>query len=82
MTDDVKSAWDDIVAKLRRERDELALKMHLGKKEAAEEWERLEAKWNELRTTKLPPMKDAASETARGVADELRRGYEKIRKLL
>jgi len=89
MSDDAKGAWDDVLAKLRRERDELALKMHLGKKEAAEEWERLEAKWNELVGTKLPPMKDAARETARGVgsaldqaADELRRGYEKIRKLL
>ena len=82
MSEDGKNTWDDIVAKLRQERDELALKMHLGKKEAAEEWERLEAKWNEVRATKLPPMKEAASETARGVADELRRGYEKIRKLL
>jgi len=82
MSDDAKHTWDDIVAKLRQERDELALKMHLGKKEAAEEWERLEAKWNELRATKLPPAKDAARETVRGVADELRRGYEKIRKLL
>jgi len=84
-----RELWDDVLAKLRRERDELALKMHLGKKEAAEEWERLEAKWNQLLATKMPPMKDAAKDTARGLgsaldlaADELRKGYEKIRKLL
>jgi len=46
--DDVKHRWDEVLAKLEQERDELALKMHLGKKEAAAEWERLEAKWHEL----------------------------------
>ena len=84
-----KSMWDDVVAKLKQERDELALKIHLGKKDAADEWQKLEAKWNELMATKLPPMKEAAKETAQGLdsamgkaAEELKKGYEKIRKLL
>ena len=84
-----KSSWDDMMAKLKRERDELALKMHLGKKEALAEWEKLEAKWNHLKTVKGPPMKEAAAETARGVgsaledaAVELKKGFEKLRKLL
>jgi hypothetical protein len=88
-THEMKHRWDDALAKLKQERDELALKMHLGKKEAAAEWEKLEAKWHELRTRKMPPMKDAADETVGGVglaldlaAEELRKGYEKIRKLL
>jgi hypothetical protein len=87
--DRAKEAWDDVVAKLSRERDELALKMHLGKKEALAEWEKLEAKWNHVKAVKGPPMKEAAAETARNVgsaldqaADELKKGYEKIRKLL
>ena len=87
--DRAKEAWDDFVAKLSRERDELALKMHLGKKEAQAEWEKLEAKWNHVKAVKGPPMKEAAAETARNVgsaldqaADELKKGYEKIRKLL
>ena len=87
--DDAKRSWDDLMAKLTREREELALNMHLGKQEAKAEWEQLEAKWNHLKTVKAPPMKDAAVETARGVgtaldlaADELKKGYEKIRKLL
>ena len=87
--DRAKEAWDDVVAKLSRERDELALKMHLGKKEAQAEWEKLEAKWNHVKAVKGPPMKEAAAETARNVgsaldqaADELKKGYEKIRKLL
>ena len=84
-----KSSWDDMMAKLKRERDELALKIHLGKTEALDEWERLEAKWNRLKTVKGPPMKEAAAETARGVgsaledaAVELKKGFEKLRKLL
>lgn len=83
------SSWDDMVAKLARERDELALKLHLGKKEALAEWEKLEAKWNELKAVKGPPLKEAASETAHGLgtafdqaAGELKKGYEKLRKIL
>src|SRR6185436_1971867 len=60
------SSWDDIMATLKRERDELALKVHLGKQDAIAEWEKLEAKWNHLRTVKGPPVKEAAAETARG----------------
>ena len=84
-----KHSWDDMIAKLERERDELALKMYLGKEEVLAEWEKLEAKWNHLKTVKGPPMKEAAAETARGVgsaleaaAAELKKGYEKIRKIL
>jgi hypothetical protein len=90
MKDDAgKASWDDMLARLKRERDELALKMHLGKKEAQAEWEKLEAKWNRLKTVKGPPMKEAAAQTAEGVAkafdlaaEELKKGYEKIRKIL
>jgi hypothetical protein len=84
-----KSSWDDLMTKLARERDELSLKLHLGKKEAQAEWERLEAKWNHLKTVKGPPLKQAAAETAHGVgsaldqaAAELKKGYEKLRKIL
>lgn len=87
--DDVKDRWEEMLARLKQERDELALKIHLGKKDAAAEWEQLEAKWKELQAKKLPPLKDAAKDAAEGVgaaldlaAEELKKGYEKIRKLL
>jgi hypothetical protein len=86
---EVKHRWDDVLAKLKQERDELALKMHLGKKEAAAEWEKLEAKWHEIRAGKMPPPTEAADEAGVGVGlalelavEELKKGYEKIRKLL
>ena len=87
--DSTRDRWNEVVAKLKQERDELALKIHLGKKDAAAEWEKLEAKWKEIQATKVPPMKEAAKETAQGLgaalelaADELKKGYAKIRKLL
>lgn len=86
---DVRHRWDDVLARLKQERDELALKIHLGKKEAADEWERLEAKWHEIKATKTPPVQDAVDETTVGVGlayelatEELKKGYEGIRKLL
>jgi hypothetical protein len=87
--DEVKHRWDEVLAKLKQERDELALKVHLGKKEAAAEWEKLEAKWHEIRARNTLPVQDAADETTVGVglalelvAEELKKGYERIRKLL
>ena len=87
--DDVKHRWDDVLAKLKQERDEVALKLHLGKKEAAAEWERLEAKWHEVKARRVPPVEEAADETTVGIglafelaAEELKKGYEEIRKLL
>ena len=84
-----KTSWAELMAKLQKERDELALKMHLGKKEALAEWEKLESNWNRLKAVKGPSLKEAAAETAAGVgtaleaaAGELKKGYEKIRKLL
>jgi len=86
---DARHRWDHVLAKLKQERDELALKMHLGKKEAAAEWEMLEAKWHEIKSRNMPPAKEAADESTVGVglalelaAEELNKGYEKIRKLL
>lgn len=85
---DWKERTDAILAKLKQERDELALKIHLGKKDAAAEWEKLEARLAELRR-KAAPAREVAAETAKEVgtafelaAEEIKRGYEKLRKLL
>ena len=62
--DDIKARWEEMVARLKRERDELALKIHLGRKDLTAEWERLEAQWKRIVEVKGPPMKEAASEAA------------------
>ena len=73
---------------LKRMRDELALKMHLGKAEAKSEWAKLEVMWAqyELQQSKVKNVvKDTGSNvgTAMDMAgDELKKGYERIRDLL
>jgi hypothetical protein len=77
-TDKLKADWDALVAKLEREREELRLKMNLGRKDLQAEWERLEARWQELRSVKGPALKDALGE----ITDDLKKGYANIRKIL
>ena len=67
---DVEKHFEDLVEALKRERDELKVQIHLGKAEAKEEWERLDAKWDEL-AAQREEMKAAATETAKEVGSAL-----------
>jgi hypothetical protein len=85
---DTKTKVDEILASLKTQRDELALKIHLGKAEARDEWDRLEKKLAELRR-QAGPVKGVAAETARNVGsaidlagEEIKKGYDRIRKML
>ncbi len=73
---------------LRTTRDELRVRLHLGKLDAQEQWEQIEKQWQHVES-KLK----LAGETGREVAedlgeaaslavDELKQGYAKLRKLL
>jgi hypothetical protein len=70
-------------------RDELRLQLHLGKTELRDEWDsRLEPLYMELKT-KLDRVEQASVETLnemrptlKALLDELRAGYERIRKSL
>ncbi len=71
--------------KLRQERDELRVKIHLGTMEAKEEWEELEKKWQRFES-KAADAKDSVVETSRDVgegaqliAKELGAAYRRIR---
>ena len=39
---------DKVLAELKQKRDELALQIHLGSKEAQDEWAALEKKWEKF----------------------------------
>lgn len=78
----------DLIESIKQQRDELAVQIHLGKKEAQEEWQRLEKKWQELRARSKPVM-DAVEESGEEVGsalelvgEELKKGYRRIKKLL
>jgi phage shock protein A len=71
--------------KLRQERDELRLKLHLGKAELKDEWETLERKWEQLEA-RMAGARDEAREASKEVgaalgllADELGEAYKRIR---
>jgi len=85
---DSRGSIDEMIDSLKQLRDELRLKIHLGSKEAQDQYDALEQKWDQMMKDSQP-VKDAVSDTARGVgvaaelaADELKSGYEKIRDLL
>ena len=81
---------------LKRQRDELKLKMHLGGKEAKDQWEKVEQKWHDLEDWGEPltgATKEAAGTAGKQakkvtgaamdlVAREIKSGYQKLRGLL
>lgn len=81
-----KSPLDDVISKLKQERDELKLQMHLASMDAKKEYDRISRKVDEL-TDQYNPVKDAVEETADNVftalgmvADELTVGFRRVRK--
>ena len=83
-----KATWRNLISSLKRQRDELALKIHLGKAEAKEEWDKVTRKLDEL-TRDYEPLKDAVGETAENLlaglklmTEEVQKGFNRIRKSL
>ena len=73
---------------LRTTRDELRVRMHLGKMDAQEQWEQIEKQWQHVEA-KLKVAGEAGREIAEDVGEaanlaieEMKEGYEKLRKLL
>lgn len=73
---------------LKRQRDELQVKLHLAKADARDEWAKLETRWEEVKG-KMKAVSREASHTTESVAsglslvlDELKKGYDNIRKTL
>ena len=73
---------------LRAAREELRVRLHLGKLDAKELWERLEKKWQQAEG-KLKLLGDASQDVAADVGEaaglalrELKDGYAKLRRLL
>ena len=84
---DTREEIQKILDNLAQQRDELIVQAHLAKLEAMEEWESMEGKLTQLRT-KAGLVGDSAEDTARNVkaaakqlAEEIARGYDRIRNL-
>ena len=79
---------DDVIEGLKQQRDEIRLQIHLAKAGVREEWQEMEKKWEEL-TAKAAVIGRETGKSSREVfeavklvADEVRHGYERIRKRL
>ena len=83
-----KSTLTETISALKQQRDELALKIHLGKAEAKEEFENAKEKLDKL-TKDFEPLKDAVEESAGNVlgslqlvGEEVLSSFARIRKSL
>jgi len=79
---------DNLVEDVKRIRDELEVQIHLAAADAKDEWAGLEKKWQRLRG-RLDSVGKVADDAAEDVGDaldllgdELKKGYERIRKML
>ena len=84
----MKSEIDENVDVIRQQRDELQLKIHLAGLEVQDEWETLEEKWDELVNKsmqlkkQLDPTLDDINVAYSLLEDELKKGYEQLKKAL
>jgi hypothetical protein len=83
-----KNKLQETISALKRQRDELALQIHLGNMEAKEEFEQAKEKLDKL-TEDFRPLKDAVEESAGNVlgslqlvGEEVLTSFSRIRKSL
>ena len=84
----MKIEFDTLLEKLKSERDEISLKLHLASMEAKEEFEEAEKNWDQLKI-KAAEIADDSKETseefiakAKIVGEELKEAYNRISKRL
>jgi hypothetical protein len=79
---------DGLMERLRTERDELRVRVHLARLELRQEWDALERKWDQVRTKSGGALRDVRGAgrevgTAAGaLLGEIREGYKRIRAAL
>ena len=86
MSTNQESIISELISDLKQQRDHLRLKIHLGKVELKDEFQRLDDKLAQL-NHRFDPLKGAVGETAgdvweslRLVGCEIRDGFQRIRK--
>lgn len=83
-----RSAIDKELDGLRRLRDELNVQAHLGRAEVKELWDEAERRWHRLEgeadrlREQAGDSLEQIGEAAELLVDEIKGGYEKLRKLL
>lgn len=81
---DSKKSLADIKTSIEKLRDEIKLKAHLGELETRDELDQLEKKWQAFIVEYKPLLTETEKNTSAALglaADELKAGYDRIRKL-
>jgi predicted nucleic acid-binding Zn-ribbon protein len=80
--------WQELVTDLERERDELKLKIKLGTKDAHDQVGKLDEKIQQLKikadaaASEAKEAMEDVGDVARKLADEIKSGFERVRKTL
>ena len=73
----------DIIADLKQKRDELRLQLHLGTKDAEQEWEELMTQWDRFLTvSQFEKSSDEIGEAARELGLRMKDAYDRMKKAL
>jgi hypothetical protein len=84
----IKDELKDTTEKLRKQREELSVKMHLASMEVRDEWEEVEEKWEEFTARskqfykEVEPSLGEIRTALSLLGSELEAGYEKIKSAL
>lgn len=84
LTEQIIQASEKLYQQLETDRDQLKVQLHLLNMEAREEWDKLEQQREKLRNKLTTLSKDSAEEasTFKHLADDVREGYQRIKKSL
>jgi len=73
----------DTIDELKRRRDELALQIHLGSKEAQAEWDELEKQWRKFQAdARLEESGKGIGAALDQLGQELGKAYDRLKKAL
>lgn len=87
---------EEIVSLLKQQRDEIKLKIHLGGKDAQDQWDEMEGQWEDFQQS-LKPLSEAVKEAVGSAGEQaskvgvaaaevtpqkLKDGYAKLREML
>jgi archaellum component FlaC len=84
----IREEVDRLIAELKTQRDELSVKVNLARKDARDEWEELEKKFEHLRARAEVVGREAGDagqdvlKAARKVVEEIKKGYARIREVV
>ena len=84
----IKKEFDHLMDKLKTERDEISLKLHLASLEVKQEFDEAEPKWNQLKSKGSEILDESVEISeeviakAKIVGEELKETYQRIAKRL